>query len=181
MMDNNKTPWLPFPPSETAENVAALIIKEYRDFTYENITEEKLMTLLYLCTRDAFNVTGCPVTEESFFLDKTGKISLEKQLPPLHILKNTDPVINNENTERVIKKTLPNYTKTENWVLRKKLSSLYNKVENIENKKEKLIAGGISSFRSLPKHKLTLMEIWQDSLENKPYDYYFNCYFSDDY
>ena len=179
-MDKN-IPQFTTNPTENAKDIAIFIIRKYRSLTNEDISKEKLQTLLYLCVRDVFYVTKNQVIEESFELRNRNEIKLSTSLPPMQILKRMKPIINNNRVKTIIDRVLPNYVEIENWKLKKTIVNTYRSFNPIPPEKLIELAKAKANGKNItfPTRKITLEEMWKDANEHKPYDSFFNCYFDE--
>ena len=173
-MEKEKSKWLPLPATETAENIASLIVKKYEEYAEEEIPEDKLMTLLYFCVRDTSYITQHYIIKEKFEIHNYADVKLNISLPSLKTLRKQSYVIHDSNLKVLLETLIEQYSVIENWKLKQRIGRTYaqlNRVgmEEMLSKLKQIEKGKLTKF---PPKEVTLDMLWEDAKRNINYKYY---------
>lgn len=154
-----KTPWLEIEPVDSPIEIAKFIVHEYYRISRGHLpTQEKLQEMMYFCCRDAFLVTGHPVTDATFTIQNGCLMSITPMIPSIAYLANSEPEILDGFVKDTMGSVLPNYAQLESWCLREQIKTLC-----------KHVCGTVSPTTN---KTLALGDIWEDAKRNPPFDYY---------
>ena len=155
-----KQEWNNVPATETIENVASFIVREYYNFTNGTIiSNEKLQYMLFFCIRDAFAMVKHPIINDTFEIYNLIYIYINAKIANVETLLEQEPIIVDPFVKMAIRNVLPNYAIYDTWVLEKMYCDMaeftLGKYVNINEK-----------------YKFTLEDMWNYTQENPPHNYY---------
>ena len=150
-------------------DVAAYIVKRYKEITNENLDEMKLHKLLYFTQRESLAILGQPAFEGDFEGWKYGPVSREvrNDFAEGEIVVETLPIL--ESIQYIVNNVIFEYGSLASW----KLSEIsHNEISWLNARK------GLSKEKN-GNVKLKLEDIREDAKKVRPYDHIWDMYYDE--